>query len=1027
MPSSKPRPSTLPSHVHPRGVTALASAALVVGLFAGTSACSDGTATTDGTDEVGDCAAALARGQLVITEIMPDPAGADDANTEWFELYNASDEVLSLHEIGLEYSKIDGTSGKGHLIKDENLTIAPGAYMVFGKALEDTLPAHVNYGYGADLGSMGNTSGKIRVVCGTVVIDEALYEKPKDGFSRSLGPKPPDAERNDDLGNWCLATEPYNGKDHGTPGGENPDCPLPEAPVGRCYDGDELRDVITPEPGDLTITEFHPDPDALQKRGGTGSEPVGEWIEVFASRAVDLNGTELGNRFVDGKKHTIAADKCIHIPANAYALLARAGKPYGADDDPLGNGGLPTPDYEYGALTLGNSSGSGVFIGLPGVLLDAVDNYQKPPVGTAWQLSPACRDPECNDDWSQWCAATNTYGVGDFGTPRAVNDACPVAAQAGTCIDETGEPRPINYFEPGELIVTEIFVDPNVDNASTTLGEWIEILAGAPRDLNGLTVGKTLATLQNTYDDPQCHPVAAGDHILVARSDDTTVNGDLPAVDWLAPKMALTNTNSTLVIGVDVVRDADTTDRIELDAISWTSTTKNFSRQLPVELYPANLPFDTTSNDDPSTWCNGNQVFGTGGLGTPRAENLSCDDVPVDPTGCHDTESGMSRMPVAPSVGDVIITEFHPDPDALQKSPGGAAEPVGEWVELFVAADFDLNGLQLGNAFDAGTKHTVTHDDCIPVSAGSFVVLARNNANKDPDVIDPNDPDPYGNGGLFPDYEYAGLTLTNSGGSVSIAISGMLLDDVNNYTKPAVGKAWQLGSDTPCLDGHPLDPACNDDFSLWCPATEQYGLGDFGTPAASNGVCGGGGGNEGQCFDTLAMAMRPLNPPAPGDLVITEFMANPDVVTDANGEWFEVTVLADVDLNNLKLFGSANVTPEALAAANPAATMVSANCLAASAGTQVLFARKSDPEVNGGLPPVQHTFGFNLGNASGGITLGLGDVSLHHIGWTTNQAGDTAKQLSPDQTTTEHNNADIAPWCTAPGMGSPGQPNAVCE
>jgi hypothetical protein len=60
--------------------------------------------------------------------------------------------------------------------------------MTFGKVTEETVPEHIDYGYGADL-SMGNTNGKLRVVCGDTVIDEALYEDLKRRLQPQLGPQ----------------------------------------------------------------------------------------------------------------------------------------------------------------------------------------------------------------------------------------------------------------------------------------------------------------------------------------------------------------------------------------------------------------------------------------------------------------------------------------------------------------------------------------------------------------------------------------------------------------------------------------------------------------------------------------------------------------------------------------------------------------------------------------------------------------------------------------------------------------------
>jgi hypothetical protein len=93
-------------------------------------------------------------------------------------------------------------------------------------------------------------------------------------------------------------------------------------------------------------------------------------------------------------------------------------------------------------------------------------------------------------------------------------------------------------------------------------------------------------------------------------------------------------------------------------------------------------------------------------------------------------------------------------------------------------------------------------------------------------------------------------------------------------------------------------------------------------------------------------------PPAVGDIVITELL--PDSTgTDTDQEWFEVLVKADVDLNGLKLGNEGATTT----------TLTSPNCIHPGPNTWVVFARKADPTLNGGLPQVTNTFGFSLANS----------------------------------------------------------------
>ena len=950
--------------------------------------------------DIGTCEAALAKGELVITEIMADPAGADDNSFEWFEIHNPGASEVTLTGVGLEYSKPDGSSAKGHLVKDA-LTIPAGGYVTVGKATAETLPAYIDYGYGADL-SMGNTDGKLKLVCGKVTLDEVLYQDLADGYSRSLGTRPPDAATNDDLGAWCLGADLYNDSEYGSPGAANPDCPLPAPPCGMCYENGELRASRAPEAGQLVISE-------VMANAKLTDMSLGEWFELsVVDGEFDLNCLQYGGnttKFLadpSAPEMTIAAAECIGVRAGDIKLFAE-------------QLAFPGVDFEIDFALVDSASSSnptpGIYVALGGQILDEF-HYTKATDGASWSLDNERLDVVDNDDIANWCLAVDPFAEGDLGTPGAPNPQCMNPPPMGTCLDG-GVERPIDYAAPNELLVTEVFTDPML--ADSALGEWIEVFAGSDFDLNDLTLGKTLEAPYATVTSADCLPVTAGSLILIAKTDDPLVNGGLPTPDWISPKISLTNDSSTLVVGVD---NKLTMARTALDAISWGNTADGAAQQLPIGLIPAIGAIDATVNDDPAAWCAATEPFGVGDLGTPRADNLACGGGPMGDK-CTDPDTMLPRDIKHPVVGDLIITEVHPDPDALIKS-GGAGEPIGEWFEIFAATDFDLNGLDLGNTFPT-KKHTVASPMCLPVAAGSHVLLARTGEPLAP----PNPMDLGGNGGLpTPNYEYGALSLSNTGSSLYLGLGDLLLDTIT-FPKAAVGKATQLSTAAGCTGPAPLDPACNDDIAAdWCAASTPYGLGDSGTPQAANLACGGG--NMGaMCFDAGMNQMRPVVAPEPGDLVINEYMADPTVATDANGEWFELTALAPVDLNNLKIHNKANPDPATIAGLKPA--LVSGDCLAVAPGDFILFAHQADPGVNGGLPAVDHIFSPSLTNTNGGLSIAVADTLLHTVGWTLTQKAGKSTLLDPDGVLDPMNTlADGPPWCYAADAGTPKAANPQC-
>ena len=376
---------------------------------------------------------------------------------------------------------------------------------------------------------------------------------------------------------------------------------------------------------------------------------------------------------------------------------------------------------------------------------------------------------------------------------------------------------------------------------------------------------------------------------------------------------------------------------------------------------------------------------------------LACGDS-SSPT-CRDPETGAVRALVPPSAGSVVITEFLADPSAV-------SDPDGEWVEIFAGGDVDLNGVQVRSA---SAMALLRSDECLRVPAGNYALLARK-------------ADPLVNGGLPAVLaEMGGVSLGNGSGTLTLSSqTGVLLDEIS-WTQQRPGVASQL-------DPAHVPSAANDDPTSFCPATEPWSSsGDLGTPGSENSWCVGTGMNK--CVDPHTGAVRDIIRPSPGQLVISELMADPTKVADSVGEWVELFARADVDLNGLRLSASG---------ATGARTITAATCLRVPHGSFALFARNNDPSLNGGVVGAIDTFEFSLSQGAAAqerphsLALLEDGLEVDRVTWLSAPAG-ASFQLSADNLDGAGHELPhrfcVAPEGTTYGLGdrgSPGMRNAVC-
>ena len=323
------------------------------------------------------------------------------------------------------------------------------------------------------------------------------------------------------------------------------------------------------------------------------------------------------------------------------------------------------------------------------------------------------------------------------------------------------------------------------------------------------------------------------------------------------------------------------------------------------------------------------------GCGAEVLDVGECEGCGVDePAASLCTEAGAARTPREPAAGEVRITEWMANPKG--------ADSDSEWVELLFESDADLHGLQLGSSLEE-LRAVEVGEACVPVGAGSRIVFGASPAAAP--RVDAELP----------------LSLANTGGrSIVVAAGDTLLEAIE-------GVAWQVDSAGAVCEAH---------------AEDVYAADNRGTPGEPNSRCIATLG-VGECFD--GDTPRAIVPPATGEAIISEWMANPDGVDNRSGEWVEVRFEAPADANGLTLSDLAGGE----------SVLVDESCVEVPAGGHVVFARKADPSENGGVEGVAAALSLSLNNRDEEITLRVGDEALDAVAYGAADRG-VATQVDPD-------------------------------
>lgn len=626
----------------------------------------------------------------------------------------------------------------------------------------------------------------------------------------------------------------------------------------------------------------------------------------------------------------------------------------------------------------------------------------------------------CDGDTARTWDAAGTCVVGDDGAAGCEYTPTDTACGEGLCLEGACLATPAS----GDLTVTEIFYDyPGSDDFK----EWFEVhnLADAPLLLTGIAVTDDDG---DRFEIGEGVIIAPGEFLVFAEADDAT-----PVVDvvW-DTDFTLGNTRDELVLSLD-----DT----ELLRVA-------YDEDAEFEPWPeaadASLSLDPlfyVAPETPNGWCFGVDVYDDTGerpaLGSPGEANPDCDlecfdvdcsmpmptcdgDERITYTGdgvcnlgicnfddvaerenCADTDGftcvAGECVVAAPDLaeGDLVITEIMAN---LDGDDDGL-----EWFEIYNTTDMEITlaGLEIREAADDGEAFVV---EAGSVGAGEYFVFVQTAT-----AIE---------SGEVSTYDWGGVDVFRLGNTADeiVILAGDVEVDRVEYDEEA-DPAWPNTNATSLTFGGDPTVDDNNDPTEWCEAETLYDGTNAGTPGADNDSCLG---------DAVA--------PGEGDLVITEFMANPAFLADSAGEYFEVYNPTDlpIDLSGLTIsddgsdtfsFDAADLNGDATAVLEP--------------GGYFVFAKSA--EAAGGRVDYVYGSDMTLANGDDEIVLSVGDTTVDRVAY--DDGGDPPWTITSGVSLqvssfflNASSNDGVAAWCNSTAihagddtdLGTPGGPNRLC-
>lgn len=835
--------------------------------------------------------ASLAASSLIINEMLIHPKAVGDAVGEWIEILNTTASPIPL--TGLYLSTTDGFS---HAVFACGLFVPPGGVVTLCRDAETAKNGGVtcDYEYGDEI-KLANASGGLAlhnaIATGSTLQDAIAWDAtqlPVDGKSWSLDPGHANATDNDNVDFWCNGVSAFGSGDFGTPGQVNADCPKPvdtdtdgivdgkdncpllANPDQKDGDADKIGDLCDDCPAIANADQVDTDGDGA----GDACDPAtcGD-AELDAKYPGGLPGEQCDDGNTDNDDGCTTDCKIAPVVPVELVIAEILAIPYNADSQPgewleLYNASAKTLDLTGWVL----KTGKGGQVTLPALTMapgtrlafgGSTDQLYNggAQIDWAWPTTFSLDDLDDTISLLHGAAVIDSVHYG-------VQTPAPVSGKA-LQLD------PLHHtVEANDLGKYWCQADAAFNAADPSSSDL-----GTPDKANSTCIpaGKDKDGDSTKNETDNCP--------FDTNADQKDGDGDgLGDVCDNCPGVA----NSTQADG-DHDGVGDACDNCPLIANSNQSD---------------------IDGDGYGDFCDA-LTCGNGKLDIYEV----CDDAnKLSGDGCSATCQVESY-----SAGQIVVTEFMVKPAAVTDS-------FGEWVELFNSTDhaIDISGWNLHD--DLTQKHLISPGVPFVVPAQGFRVLGING-------------DKTKNGGVPVDYVYTDFTLANTADAIDLDWNGLPIDAVKyiKQTPSVTGFDIQDGKSV-SLDPEHLSAVDNDAAVNYCPGKFKWAgsAGDFGTPGKMNVSCknmclNAGGGNvaDGTPCDDVAVqwcqagvcVVKPycgdklvqlslgeqcddgnqtigdgcdaqchieVKPTPDGTLIISEIEANPDAVSDEDGEWLEL-------------------------------------------------------------------------------------------------------------------------------------------